>query len=62
MNLPELQTDIRHYGDDELILQVMNDEALYDIRHEQFLNEIIDEQFIYNSNQLDNLKIYLKDN
>jgi len=43
--------NLANYSKDELLLWVMNDEALYSIRHEPFLWEVLDEIYDYTEEQ-----------
>ena len=58
-----MKTDIRHYSSQELSLIFLNDESLYSdlmkaVRRDSFsyLQDIVDELFIYDSDQLDDLR------
>ena len=58
-----MKTNITHYSSQELSLMFLNDEALYRdfmraVRRSSFSNlqDIVDEFFIYDSDQLDDLR------
>jgi hypothetical protein len=55
-----MRNDIRHYSDEELSINFMNDEGLYSILQNASsfdeIKELADELFICTLDQLDNLK------
>lgn len=63
-----MKTDITHYSSQELSLQFLNDEGLYRdfmraVRRNSFsyLQDIADEYFIYDSDQLEDLRETFED-
>ena len=56
-------TDIRHYSDEELSLQFLNDQPLYEtlmaaVRRNDFsiVKDLCDEYFIYNEEQMEDFR------
>lgn len=55
------KTDLSEYSDSELLMWVLNDEALYRLRkNKSALFELIDEIFIYTNEQKNELAVALE--
>jgi hypothetical protein len=53
--------DLTKYGEQELSLRVMNEESLYNDRHSLNFIDSLREIFVFNSEQLEELKTDLED-